>query len=139
MKTDPNQPDDPDPTQPVEVQRYGPEVQRDPAQTPWEAAPAWSTRPPQPAPPAPARRGLGAASIIAIAVVAGLLSGALSALGVATLLDDAPSTFVSGEGTTDANTVSDVTIDESSAELRSSRPFPPSRSSCASTASGSSS
>ena len=26
MKTDPNQPDDPDRTQPVEVQRYGPEV-----------------------------------------------------------------------------------------------------------------
>ena len=117
MKTDPNQPDDPDRTQPVEVQRYGPDVHRDPAQTPWEAAPAWSTRPPQPPPSAPERRGLGAVPIVAIAVVAGLLSGALSALGVATLLDDAPASFVSGEGSTDANTVSDITINESSAVI----------------------
>ena len=117
MKTDPNQPDDPDRTQPVEVQRYGPDVHRDPAQTPWQAAPAWSTRPPEPPPPVPERRGLGAVPIVAIAVVAGLLSGALSALGVATLLDDSPASFVSGEGSTDANTVSDVTINESSAVI----------------------
>ena len=115
---DHNQPDDPDRTQPVEVQRYGPPVQRDPADTPWQAAPAWSTRPPETAPP-PARtkRGLGAAPIIAIAVVAGLLSGALSAFGVATLLDDGPAGAVTGQST-DANTVSDVTIDESSAVIQ---------------------
>jgi serine protease Do len=120
MKTDPNQPDDPDRTQPVEVQRYGPEVHRDPAQTPWQAAPAWSTRPPQPPPAVPERRSLGAAPIIAIAVVAGLLSGALSALGVATLLDDAPSGVVTSDGTGDANTVSEVPIDESSAVITAS-------------------
>ncbi len=117
MKTDPNQPDDPDRTQPVEVQRYGPEVHSDPAQTPWQAAPAWSTRPPQPPPPVLERRGLGAAPIVAIAVVAGILSGALSALGVATLLDDGPSGVVTGGESTDANTVSDVTINESSAVI----------------------
>jgi serine protease Do len=117
MKTDPHQPDDRDPTQPVEVQRYGPEVHRDPGQTAWQAAPSWSTRPPQPPAQVQDRRGLGAAPIIAIAVVAGLLSGALSALGVAALLDDTPSGIVSGEGSTDANTVSDVTIDESSAVI----------------------
>ena len=58
MKTDPNQPDDPDPTQPVEVQRYGPPVHPDPDQTAWQAAPAWSTRPPQPTAPVESRRGL---------------------------------------------------------------------------------
>ena len=114
MNTDSNRSDDPERTEPVEVQRYGPEVHRDPAQTAWQAAPAWSTRPPQAAPPAPAPRGLRAAPIIAIAVVAGLLSGALSAFGVATLLDEEPSGVVTSEST-DASTVSDVTIDESSA------------------------
>ena len=118
MKTDPNQPDDPDPTQPVEVQRYGPPVHPDPDQTAWQAAPAWSTRPPQPPKPVETRRGLTAAPIVVIAVVAGLLSGALSAFGVATLLDDGPSGFVTGGASTDANTVSDVTIDESSAVIK---------------------
>ena len=104
----------------MEVQRYGPDVHRDPAETPWQAAPAWSTRPPQPPPSVPERRGLGAAPIVAIAVVAGILSGALSALGVTTLLDDGPSGIVtSGEGT-DANTVSEIPIDESSAVITAS-------------------
>jgi serine protease Do len=117
MKTDPNQPDDPDRTQPVEVQRYGPEPHRDAAQATLQAAPAWSTRPPQQPAAVEANRGLKAGPIIAVAVVAGLLSGALSALGVATLLDDDPSGVVTGNGTSDASTVSDVTIDESSAVI----------------------
>ncbi len=125
MKTDPNQPDDPDRTQPVEVQRYGPEVHRDPGQTPWQAAPAWSTRPPEPVPPVQVHRGLRAGPIVAIAVVAGLLSGALSALGVATLLDDGPSGLVSGQGSTDANTISEVPIDESSAVITASADVAP--------------
>jgi S1-C subfamily serine protease len=116
MTTDPTRPDDPDRTEPVEVQRYGPEVHRDPAQTSWQAAPAWSTRPPQAPPTAPAPRGLRAAPIIAVAVVAGLLSGALSAFGVATLLDDEPSGVVTNESS-DASTVSDVTINEDSAVI----------------------
>jgi S1-C subfamily serine protease len=113
---DQTRPDDPDQTQPVEVQRYGPPVQRDPAETSWQAAPAWSTRPPESPPPERARRGLGAAPIIAVAVVAGLLSGALSAFGVATLIDEDPSGAITGTNS-DANTVSDVTIDESSAVI----------------------
>ncbi len=118
MKTDSNpSPDDPDRTQPVEVQRYGPDVHTDPAQTAWQAAPAWSTRPPQPPPAVHVNRGLGAAPIIAIAVVAGLLSGALSAIGVASLLEGGPSGLVTGTDSTDANTISDVTIDESSAVI----------------------
>jgi serine protease Do len=117
MTTDPDRSNDPDQTQPVEVQRYGPAAQRNPAETSWQAAPAWSTRPPVP-PPAqePSRRGLGAAALVAIAVVAGLLSGALSALGVATLLGDRPTGVVTDSGT-DASTISDVTIDESSAVI----------------------
>jgi S1-C subfamily serine protease len=118
MKNDPNQPDDPDRTQPVEVQRYGPPAHFAADQNPWQAAPAWSTRPPEAPAPVEPRRGLTAAPIVVIAVVAGLLSGALSAFGVATLLDDGPSGFVTGGASTDANTVSDVTIDESSAIIK---------------------
>src|SRR5262245_45795519 len=113
---DQTHPEDPDQTQPVEVQRYGPPSQHDPADSSLQAAPAWSTRPPESPPPASTRRGLGAAPIVAIAVVAGLLSGALSALGVATLLDEGPSGVLTGGGS-EANTVSDVTIDESSAVI----------------------
>jgi 2-alkenal reductase len=62
------------------------------------------------------RSGLGALPIVAIAVVAGIMSGTLSAVGVANLLDrpaaEAPATSGS-----DASTVRDVTIDESSAVI----------------------
>jgi serine protease Do len=125
MKSDPTQPDDPDRTQPVEVQRYGPEVHSDPAETAWQAAPAWSTRPPQPPPPAHVQRGPRTGAIIAIAVVAGLLSGALSAFGVATLLDDGPPGVVTGNGTSEASTVSEVPIDESSAVINASERVAP--------------
>jgi S1-C subfamily serine protease len=118
MKNDPNQPDDPDPTQPVEVQRYGPPAHFAADQNPWQAVPAWSTRPPEPAAPVQARRGLSAAPIIVIAIVAGLLSGALSAVGVSTILDDGPSGLTPGAATTDNNTVSDDTFDEDSAVIK---------------------
>jgi serine protease Do len=117
MKNDPNQPEDPESTQPVEVQRYGPPAPVTPDQSSWQAAPAWSTRPPEPAPPVESRRGLRAAPIVAIAVVAGLLSGALSAVGVSTLLDEGPSGVITGANTGNS-TVSDVTIDESSAVIK---------------------
>src|SRR6185312_3512963 len=117
MKNDPNQPDDPESTQPVEVQRYGPPAPVTPDQSSWQAAPAWSTRPPEPATPVESRRGLRAAPIVAIAVVAGLLSGALSAVGVSTLLDEGPSGVITGANS-DNSTVSDVTIDESSAVIK---------------------
>ena len=117
MNDDPNQPDDSESTQPVEVQRYGPPAHFAADQNPWQAAPAWSTRPPEPAAPVESRRGLRAAPIVAIAVVAGLLSGALSAVGVSTLLDEGPSGLVTGANA-DNSTVSDVTIDESSAVIK---------------------
>ena len=116
MSTEQTDPRDPDQTEPVEVQHYGPAPRRDPAQTSWQAAPAWSTRPPQPA-QAPARRGPAMVPIVAVAVVAGIVSGALSAAGVATLLDDGGNGSLVGEPTGQGNTVSDVTIDESSAVI----------------------
>jgi S1-C subfamily serine protease len=105
-----------DPTQPVEVQHYGPAQQRDPYRPSAQAAPAWTSRPPEAAPVARVRSGLGAFPIIAIAVVAGIMSGALSAVGVANLLDR-PTAAVPAATGSDANTVRDVTIDESSAVI----------------------
>ena len=115
MNTDSNQPEDPDRTEPVEVQRYGAAPQRDPSDATWQAAPAWSTRPPQAAQPVDVHRGPRSGPLIAVAIVAGLLSGALSAFGVATLMDDNPGIIASDTG--GASTVSDVTIDESSAVI----------------------
>jgi len=110
------QPDDPDQTEPVEVQHYGPTQQADRPRTSWQAAPAWSSHAPQAPQPTVVRRRTGALPIIAGAVVAGLLSGALSAVGVANLMNDRGTTSPLGTSS-DANTVSDVTIDESSAVI----------------------
>jgi len=116
MTTKPNTAD-PDPTEPVEVQHYGPPPPHgDSTRSAWQAAPAWSSRPPQAPQHVVVRRGPSAAPIIAIAVVAGLVSGALSAVGVANLMGDRTS-VIPGGTSTDASTVSDVTIDESSAVI----------------------
>ena len=116
MTSKPNQSADPDQTEPVEVQHYGPPPQADPSRQSWQAASAWSSRPPQPPQQTVVRRGPGAATVIAVAVVAGLLSGALSAVGVANLMGDRSSPTTGGTQT-DASTVSEVTIDESSAVI----------------------
>ena len=120
MTHDPNRPIDRDPTEPVEVQQYGPpHADREAQRASWQAAPAWSSaRPPAPARTA-ARRGLGAAPIVAIAVVAGILSGALSAVAVTNLVGDAPSQpgGVATETPGDADPVSEVRIEESNAVI----------------------
>jgi serine protease Do len=109
---------DPDhPTEPVEVQRFGPATQPAAASTPrWQSAPAWSSRPPMApqAATAPARR-LGTAGLVSLALVAGIISGALSAVAVVNLTprEQAPQA-ATGEA---ATTVADVPIDESSAVL----------------------
>jgi len=113
MTHDPNRSTEHDQTQPVEVQRYGPEPQR----TAWHATPAWSSRASTP-PPIRVRRGLGALPIIAIAVVAGVVSGALSAVAVSNLMSDpAGLAAAPASDTPDANPVSDLRIDESSAVI----------------------
>jgi serine protease Do len=121
MTHDPNQTprsDPTDPTQPVEVQHYGPPPQRDATHGSWQAAPAWSSRPPAAPQPARVRSGLGALPIIAIAVVAGIVAGAFSAVAVTNLMPnsvaDAPASALDSPN---ANPVSDVRIDESSAVI----------------------
>ena len=108
----PSQPDA-DATQPVEVRRYGPPPSHTARPASWSAEPQWSARPPSP-PPAP-RRGT-AGPLIAVAVVAGIVSGGLSAAAVTNLMQ--PGTITpSGTQTPQGTNVSSVTIDESSAVI----------------------
>ena len=106
---------DQDPTEPVEVQRYGPAGERAPNEPSWDSASAWSSRDAARRAEPPPRRGLGAAAVIVIAVFAGLLSGAASAFAVVNLLPPAVPLPSSVEPTVDANPVSEIRIDESSA------------------------
>src|SRR5688572_3654201 len=88
MTHDPNRPTDRDPTEPVEVQHYGPpQTDREAQRASWQAAPAWSSARSMAPDRAAPRSGLGAAPIVALAVVAGILSGALSAVAVTNLVD----------------------------------------------------
>lgn len=98
-----------DQPRPPEVQQYGPPPSREPYR-----APAAATPPPTPSAPQPVRRGPGAAGIVAVALVAGIVSGSLSAVAVNNLMASRPAT-VSPTG--QATTVTDVTIDESSAVI----------------------
>ena len=123
MTNDPNRFSDRDPTEPVEVQHYGPASRgptagRDLHGDGWQVAPAWSSRPPSPPQRVTVRRGPGAPAIVAIAVVAGIVSGALSAVAVTNLIDEpaAPAGVVT-ESPADAEPVSEVRINESSAVI----------------------
>ena len=106
-----------DPTEPVEVQHYGPAPQPAAASSgSWRAAPAWSSRPPLAAPPAaPPTPRVGTVGLVSLALVAGIVSGALSAVAVTNLTpaEQAPQSTDGGTSTT----VSNVPIDESSAVL----------------------
>ncbi|MGH2416877.1 MAG: S1C family serine protease [Candidatus Limnocylindria bacterium] len=118
MTNDPNRSADRDPTQPVEVQRYGPATTRDPGPSTWQAAGAWSSRPSHVATATQPRRGLAALPVIGLAVVAGILSGSLSAVAVSNLLRQPSSVPAPASAETPgADNVSDVRIDESSAVI----------------------
>ncbi|HEX7196978.1 MAG TPA: trypsin-like peptidase domain-containing protein [Candidatus Limnocylindria bacterium] len=106
---------DRDPTETVEVQRYGPTPPPQHHAPGWQAAPAWTSRPPAAVAATPSRRGPGALPVIAIAVIAGILSGALSAVAVSNMLREPITTGGEVAATPDADNVSDVRIDESSA------------------------
>ncbi|HEX2194401.1 MAG TPA: trypsin-like peptidase domain-containing protein [Candidatus Limnocylindria bacterium] len=118
MTQDPSQPDQrpdgtlppDDATQTVEVRRYGPPPTHTAPPPSW-ASSTWPARAPA---PVPARRGPGAAAVIALAVVAGILSGGLSAAAVSGLLRDETPAAPSSQPPVGTN-VSNVTIDESSA------------------------
>ena len=118
MTHEPKGPIDRDPTEPVEVQRYGPIVSRDPGPSTGQVAGAWSSRPAHAPASAPPRRGLSALPVIGLAVVAGILSGALSAVAITNLVREpaAPTGGSITESPT-ADNVSDVRIDESSAVI----------------------
>ena len=118
MTHDTNRPIDRDPTEPVEVQRYGPVVSRDPGPSTGQVAGAWSTRSAHAPASAPPRRGLSALPVIGLAVVAGILSGALSAVAISNLVRE-PAVPTGGSITESptADNVSDVRIDESSAVI----------------------
>jgi S1-C subfamily serine protease len=120
MTHDPNRPTDRHPTEPVEVQHYGPPHVDDARRPAWQAAPAWSSaRATPPTGRVERRTGLGAAPIIAIAVVAGILSGALSAVAVTNLIDDSGGAVggLPSETPGDADPISEVRIDESNAVI----------------------
>ncbi|HEX2843685.1 MAG TPA: hypothetical protein VHP64_00410, partial [Candidatus Limnocylindria bacterium] len=118
MTDDPNRFRDREATEPVEVQHYGPAAHREPYRASWQEPPGWSRRPASPSDGNRSRRGLGAFPVIAIAVVAGIVSGSLSAVAVSNLVDD-PATRLGPPATEqpDANPVSEVRIDESSAVI----------------------
>ncbi|HUH17105.1 MAG TPA: trypsin-like peptidase domain-containing protein [Methylomirabilota bacterium] len=117
MTRDPARPDPRNqPTEPVEVQRYGPPYPHDPHRASWDAAPAWSSRQYPASAASPQRGSLGAMPVVAIAVVAGILSGALSAVAVSNVMFERGSEGAAAvDATPDADQVTDVRIDESSA------------------------
>jgi 2-alkenal reductase len=75
--------------------------------------PAWSTRPPGAPPASVERRGWAPGAIVAVALVAGIVSGSLSAAAVSTLMRP-PASVVTSQAPIGQN-VSNVHIDESSA------------------------
>ena len=117
MTHEPNRPVDRDPTEPVEVQRYGPVVSRDPGPSTGQVAGAWNSRSMRATTSTPPRRGLSALAVVGLAVVAGILSGALSAVAISNLVREpaVPTGSITESHT--ADNVSDVRIDESSAVI----------------------
>jgi serine protease Do len=116
---DPNQSTDSqrDPTEPVEVQRYGPAASREPGPSTWQSAGAWSSRPSSATAAPPPKRGLSALPIVAVAVIAGIVSGGLSAAAVSNALRQQAAPSGQVDTTPQADNVSDVRIDESSAVI----------------------
>ena len=118
MTHDRSRPTDRDATEPVEVQHYGPSAHREPYRASWQAGPAWSSHPQPSTRDSGTRRGLGAVPVISLAIVAGILSGTLSAVAVTNLMDE-PITQpgATADVSNDADPVSEVRIDESSAVI----------------------
>jgi len=124
MSIDPNEPAQPDPsqnrsddqTEQVEVRSWGPAPQQSAPPSAWNTARASLPPPPASAPPPAPRRGPGAGAIVAIAVVAGIVSGSLSGVAVSNLLR--PEAATSGSQTPSGSNVSSVHIDESSAVIK---------------------
>ena len=114
-------PTEPEQPQPVETDRYGATGETEnvpPRSSSWSTAPAWSTErslPPEPPPTQPARRPrlLG---FIAIALAAGIVSGALSGVAVVNVMGGLPSSAPIATAPP-GQSVSQVTLDEQSAVI----------------------
>jgi S1-C subfamily serine protease len=118
MTHDQSSPTDRDATEPVEVQHYGPSEHREPYRASWQAGPAWSSHPAPSGAGSAGRRGLGAVPVISLAIVAGILSGSLSAVAVTNLMDEpATQPGATADVPDDTDPVSEVRIDESSAVI----------------------
>ncbi len=102
MTDNPPPSSDPSPTEPVEYQHYG-RATPEPRGT-WQAAAGWSSRAPVKGAPVE-RRGFSAMPIITVAIVAGLLSGALSATAVSNLIQPPASTAGTGAVASNATQV----------------------------------
>ena len=138
MTDDPTpQPDHP--TEPVEVQRYGPTPAAPARPATWQTAPAWSTRPPVSSAPASApaaeRRAPGLLPVAAIALVVGIVSGGLSAAAVSTVLRPAAS-VPAGTRTDAGSSAQTVNVDESSAVITATDKVMPAVVTIASSSSG---
>jgi len=108
-------------TDPVEYRRYGPPAGDRPPE--WQsAAPAWSTRPPV-ARPQPQERAPGLVPVVAVALVVGIVSGALSSVAVSNVLHSTVTPSASGSLTN--VTGQSVRIEESSAVTESVKKVAP--------------
>src|SRR6476620_7220883 len=127
------------PTEPVEVQRYGPTPAAPARPATWQTAPAWSTRPPVSSAPAVAptaeRRAPGLLPVAAIALVVGIVSGGLSAAAVSTALRPAAS-VPAGTRTDAGSSAQTVNVDESSAVITATDKVMPAVVTIASSSSG---
>ena len=114
-------PGDPQRTEPVEYQRYGP-ARPDPQSASWQSRP-W----PQPPPAVAERRGvrLGLVPVLLIALIASVVSGGLSALAVTSFVRPPATAPQSQTDGTDATQASNVRIDESSAVISATEAVAP--------------
>ena len=114
---DPNRSTDRDPTEQVEVQRYGPTPPPD-AKPEWQAAPAWTSRPAAAAARRRRAAGIAALPLVAIAVVAGALVGRpLGGRRIEHGRSRRPRPPMTWPAHRTTSNVSDVRIDESSAVI----------------------
>jgi S1-C subfamily serine protease len=117
--TDPTEPQRSEPgvTEPIEYQRYGPQRSSAARQASWQAAPSWSTRPPDAERrTVPERRGPGLFSVAVVALVIGLISGALGGAVVSGVLREPVSPIPPADEPT-GETVAQNRITESSAVI----------------------
>ncbi|TME31698.1 MAG: PDZ domain-containing protein [Chloroflexi bacterium] len=108
-------------SEPVEYQRYGPPAGERPSE--WQSvAPAWSTRPPA-ARPESREGGQRLGPVVAVALVVGIVSGALSSVAVSNMLHSTASPTAAGALTSISG--GSIRIDESSAVIESVKKVAP--------------